>query len=280
MFEGGRVAVVDMKKWVVVFEETYAIVPYSLAWSPDGRTLAVATTDPEVKIWDTKKRMLRRSLVGHTKEVRSVAFSANGEYLATGSGDKTVKLWEASSGDLVRTLEESEHPIHSVCFTNKGNILLARSYELIEPQFTVWMWDMSSNMKSGRILRRIREDAPDPIAFSPDSRWMAIGAESRMDLVRWPTAETVAHFKTDPIIVGDAVFSADSTLLAIADKRKVLMVDVRRRRLIGSFGAHEGFIDCLAFGNDGSFLISADGQEVKVWKGPFSKSTFPRELDK
>ena len=69
----------------------------SLSFSPDGRTLASASADETVRLWDTSTGQLLRALKGHTGPVLSVAFSPLGYTVASGSADKTVRLWEVAS---------------------------------------------------------------------------------------------------------------------------------------------------------------------------------------
>ena len=69
----------------------------SVAFSRDGHTLATASLDTTVRLWDV--RDLRRPrlwgiLTGHASAVFSVAFSPDGHTLATGSADNTARLWE------------------------------------------------------------------------------------------------------------------------------------------------------------------------------------------
>ena len=69
-----------------------------VAFSPDGGTLASASDDKTVILWDAKTRTrLGAPLAGHTDAVNSVAFSPDGGTLASASHDKTVILWDAKT---------------------------------------------------------------------------------------------------------------------------------------------------------------------------------------
>jgi WD40 repeat protein len=63
----------------------------SVAWSPDGTTLASGSYK-EVKLWN-KDATLLRTLEGHSNDVWSVAWSPDGTTLASGSEDGTIRLW-------------------------------------------------------------------------------------------------------------------------------------------------------------------------------------------
>src|SRR5262249_18086016 len=71
----------------------------SVAFSPDGRTLASASADQTVKLWDVQSRKEIKTLEGHKDYVLSVAFSPDGRTLASASGDRTVRLWTGASDE-------------------------------------------------------------------------------------------------------------------------------------------------------------------------------------
>ncbi|KAL1345025.1 hypothetical protein AAHE18_08G087900 [Arachis hypogaea] len=85
---------------------------YTIRWSPAGSgssspnqqlTLASASFDSRVKLWDVELGKVLYSLNGHRDPVYSIAFSPNGEYLASGSMDKCMHIWSVKEGKIVKT---------------------------------------------------------------------------------------------------------------------------------------------------------------------------------
>ena len=66
----------------------------SLAFSPDGKTLACAGSSGAIALLDMSTLQVKKSFSGHGALVSSVAFSPDGQTLASGSKDGTVLIWE------------------------------------------------------------------------------------------------------------------------------------------------------------------------------------------
>ena len=68
-----------------------------VAFSPDGKTLAMASREGNVQLWDVATGKLLETLKGHSSAVMAVVFSPDGRTLASGSSDQTVRLWNVET---------------------------------------------------------------------------------------------------------------------------------------------------------------------------------------
>src|SRR4051812_8759772 len=64
-----------------------------LAFSPDGKSLASASHDRTVSVWDVPSGKERLRLTGHTGDVVCLSFAPDGATLASGSRDGTMRVW-------------------------------------------------------------------------------------------------------------------------------------------------------------------------------------------
>ena len=83
----------------------------SVAFSPDGSTLASGNSNDTIRLWDARTGEHVQTLEGHTDDVRSLAYSPDGCTLASGSRDYTIRLWDTRSGEQRQTLEGIGGPL-------------------------------------------------------------------------------------------------------------------------------------------------------------------------
>ncbi|KAF7967583.1 hypothetical protein HWV62_33747 [Athelia sp. TMB] len=65
----------------------------SIAFAPDGATIAMGLGDGSIQLWDIESGAPLLRLEGHTEVVAQVAFSPDGRYVVSGGFDTTIRLW-------------------------------------------------------------------------------------------------------------------------------------------------------------------------------------------
>jgi WD40 repeat protein len=78
---------------------------WSVAFSPDGKTLVSSSYDRTVRLWDVTTGRCIRTLTGHTREIYSVSFSRDGQTVASGCADETARLWDVNTGECLKILK-------------------------------------------------------------------------------------------------------------------------------------------------------------------------------
>ena len=88
---------------------------FDVAVSPDGSTLATASFDNTIKLWDIKTGKEKATLKGHTQPVYCVAFSPDGNLIASSGADNTIKIWD-KEGKMLRELKGHSDLVQAVAF--------------------------------------------------------------------------------------------------------------------------------------------------------------------
>jgi WD40 repeat protein len=97
----------------------------AVAFSPDGKTLATASEDKFVRLWEVAGGKELRRFAGHKGAVLAIAFSHDGKNLATGGADASVRLWNTASGAEVRRLQKHKYGVAAVIFHPDGQAVVS-----------------------------------------------------------------------------------------------------------------------------------------------------------
>jgi WD40 repeat protein/transcriptional regulator with XRE-family HTH domain len=164
---------------------------YEVAFSPDGKTLAVNFMR-SVTLWD----IATRRQIGHltsvvggylTNPILSVAFSPDGKTLAAG-GPNGVQLWEAATARRAGNLMTSAASewIDSVAFSPDGKTLAIGGPD------GVHLWDVATGQQIHAQPVGAAGDLINSVAFSPDGKTLVTGGSDGTQL--WNVS-----YLTDPL---------------------------------------------------------------------------------
>jgi WD40 repeat protein len=168
--------------YVPVFGRTSGPGVWSVAFAPDGRSLAVGTDTGGIFLWDLTSEHLLWRLRMSAAALR-LAFTSDGQLLAATEGTK-VRVWELATGQAVSTLRGHGKRVTSLAFAPGGGrmpLLMTGSED-----GTVRFWDAAAGRE--RAAFRWPVGKVRAVAFAPDGLTAAAAGDNG-DIVIWDVEE-------------------------------------------------------------------------------------------
>ena len=242
---------VEEKREIVTFKNDASV--YALAFSPDGRTLAVGSDDT-IRLWSVEEK---REIVTFKNDasVYALAFSPDGRTLAVGSGDDTIRLWSISERREFAMCGESfgregyahraKIGVFSVRFSPDGQMLAGEEDGIV----SFWSFPEGDHLLHiGVGMAPMSMGWLWSISFSPDMKMLASGHYDGT-IRLWVVPEK--HEITPELMRELEQWTAEDPLEITSLKKE------------------QSGVNCLAFSPDGRTLISGhESGTVQIWNIP------------
>lgn len=138
---------------------------YSMAFSPNGKTLAIGTSENGVEIWEVSSGLKIQSF-DIQDSVDQVMFSPDGSLLATVAGYK-ITIWRTTDGTLMRSYGADSGDTFVNCkFSPDGKFFVTIPYSGATKLWRVSDWSLVSAIEETGVIS---------VDFSPDSLSLAVG---------------------------------------------------------------------------------------------------------
>ncbi len=250
------------------FSHSGFVVNNSLAYSPDGRTIAVVIrpfangndVEGTVNLYDVDTGEIKGALTGFKYQVAGLAYSPDGRILATINGwDRKVQLWDAATGQVKTTLEGLTGYSIFLAYSPDGRTVAGADIHGVQ------LWDATTGRAKATFARNGFIDA---VKYSPDGRTIAVG--DRNGSVRlWDS--TTGHSKSTLIneheSFDEVAYSPDGRFLAAGSSDGTARLwDAVSGTHLKTLTGHRGGVASIAFSPDGRLLATGSSDNtVRLW---------------
>ena len=244
----------------------------SVAFSPDGKTLAVGTHD-SVQLWNIGEKKATGVWKTSSGYVKSLAFLPDGKKLVIGSY-QSASVWEVASGIKERDLPKHRGFVTSLAISPDGKLLATGCDDEAARLIRI---------EDGALLKTFEHDR-DPVhgvAFSADGKLLATAAGDETRVTRpgiaklWDieSGKLIRDFEGMTKFATSVAFAEKGTRLIVGSAdEKAYVFDIETGKPLGFFGGHARPVTSIAMSPNGQIAITGSGgrakgkNELKIWR--------------
>jgi WD40 repeat protein/serine/threonine protein kinase/tetratricopeptide (TPR) repeat protein len=235
---------------------------YSLAFSPDSKTLLTGSADKMARLWDAGTGRPIGSPFTHGSVVAHVAFSPDGRTVLTGSGDGRAQLWDVTAGAAIGRPFPHQSNVTSVSFCPDGKTVLTSSLEGARAR----LWDITTGNPTG--VEFGHKGLVFGAVYSPDGKTVLTGSSDQTARL-WdaatgnPIGTPLAHRGT----VYTVAYSPDGkTVLTGSSDQTARLWDAATGSLIGVPAPNQGRAYALSYSPDARTVLTVTYRGVpRFW---------------
>ncbi|UCF90762.1 MAG: TIR domain-containing protein [Desulfobacterales bacterium] len=248
----------------------------SVAFSPDGRLLAIGDADGSVRLWIAKTGQEHMHLK-HDGAVLDLVFDSKGNYLATGSKDGTAHLWDLHNGrEVGRFSYGSGDFVVDVDFSPDGRFLAANA------KGWACIYDAERTFEDKCFPS---EGVVSALSYSPDGKYLATAEGSVAQIWAVTSGERQVRVEHRDYVgaakmhffewIDDLAFTPDGQYLATASRDGTARIwDVASGQEVVRL-LHSAQVNAVAFSPDGRTVVTASAAgNIHGWETLTGREVF------
>ncbi len=253
----------------------------SLAYAPDGKTVAVGNENGSVNIWDLTTGKRIQTISGPpSKQIHTAAFPTDNSTITIGTKSE-IQIWNWQTAELAKTIPDPRNTVYSLKYS-QDNKLIATAGDAKKAR----LWDAQNGRFLGSFVGH--KENIHAVDFSPDGSMLATAGgqkRSRPEINRntnqdisvclWEIrsgelyliGDRLEAFTEHTDWVNAVAFSPDGKTLASCSQDKTIQLwDVESFKHLRTFTGHEDGVNAIVFSPDGKTLASGsiDGT-ILLW---------------
>ena len=236
-----------------------------------------------VQVWDWNRWQCVAEFRGCSDRTEGLEFTPDGKFLVCVGGSTQsfmggeIQFWNTRSWKSSLTIDyekinsEQLYTLGSVACSPDGNWLATGSAcSGTGKEMRLWKATKGKITTKGKCERnfQVGEDSVKTLAFSPDSKLLAIGVpgDRSVSVCLIPSGRKRWQVKAHSDCYQMSVrFSPDSKLVASCGDKIVALWDAKTGKRHSLLKGHSGPVSSIAFSDDGELLFSSSPKEICVW---------------
>ncbi|KAL5641693.1 hypothetical protein ACGC1H_001985 [Rhizoctonia solani] len=258
----------------MIVHEGHSSIVTSVAFSPDGKSVASGSRDMTIRMWDAQSPSpIGMPLSGPRGWVESISYSPLGNTIASGSQDSSIRLWDVDAGQQIGQPLESDQPFLSIAFSPDAKLIASGcGYDMggsDSSAYSVQLWDVQKRTAVANPFKG-HSSAVVSVQFSPDGIHVVSSSGDKTirvwDVGRGTTVVGPLDKHTD--WVRSTAFSSDGLqMISGSSDRTLRLWDTRNGKTIGNpYEGHADWVHSVAFSPRGTYVVSgAKDKTVRLW---------------
>jgi len=232
----------------------------SVVFSPDGQTIATASEDNTVRLWNISGKEIKKFTLKN-QIFRNVIFSSDSKKIAAIDSQNNATVWDIKGQKIASFAGQNEEQfMSSICFSPDGKVIVAPSQKN-----TVTLWHID-----GRKIKTIdgHKNPVWAISCSPDGTRI-VTADRSGTLIIWSAdGQQIKTFQASEKSIFGVSFSPDSkTIATAAGDTTVKLWNLDGKEIIAKEPRkHDNYAISVSFSPDGEAIASTSADNtIKLW---------------